>query len=45
MIISFFPGFKGDYNFFQFEPLDEKIFSLLSQARAVIFPPTISPLK
>jgi ribosomal protein S6--L-glutamate ligase len=43
MIISFFPGFKGDYNFFQFEPLDEKIFSLLSQARAVIFPPTISP--
>lgn len=43
MIISFLPIFKGDYNFFQFEPLDEKFFEILNKARAVLFPPTVSP--
>ncbi|RLG10462.1 hypothetical protein DRN73_07715, partial [Candidatus Pacearchaeota archaeon] len=42
MIISFLPTFKGDFNFFQFEPLDKSFFEKLLQARAVIFPPTIS---
>ncbi len=42
MIVSFFSGFKGDYNFFQFEPLKENIFKILSKAKAVIFPPTIA---
>ncbi|MGB9762144.1 MAG: ATP-grasp domain-containing protein [Caldimicrobium thiodismutans] len=42
MIISFLPSFKGDLNFFQFEPLDERFFEALSKARAVIFPPTVS---
>lgn len=42
MIISFLPTFKGDINFFQFEPLDEKFFDALDKAKAVIFPPTIS---
>ncbi len=43
MIVSFLPGFKGDYNFFQFEPQDKNFLEVLSRARAVIFPPTISP--
>lgn len=43
MIISFLPSFKGDYNFFQFGPLEEKFFEVLNKARAVIFPPTVSP--
>ncbi|HEM56276.1 MAG: hypothetical protein C0169_06445 [Thermodesulfobacterium geofontis] len=43
MIISFLPSFKGDRNFFQFEPLDERFFDALTKARAVIFPPTVSP--
>ncbi len=42
MIISFLPTFKGDINFFQFEPLDEKFLNALNKAKAVIFPPTIS---
>ncbi len=43
MIVSFLPTFKGDLNLFQFEPLDERVLSALLKARAVIFPPTISP--
>jgi len=43
MIVSFLSTFKGDYNFFQFEPLNNKIFEILSQAKAVIFPQTVSP--
>lgn len=43
MIVSFLPTFKGDYNFFQFEPLDEKFFEVLQKARVVIFPTTITP--
>lgn len=43
MIISFFPGFEGDENFFQFEPITPEIFEKLRNAKAVIFPPTVSP--
>lgn len=43
MIISFLPSFKGDLNFFQFEPLDKKFFEILPKSKAVIFPTTVSP--
>ncbi len=42
MIISFLPTFKGDVNFFQFEPLEKEFFNFISEAKAIIFPPTIS---
>ncbi|MCS7279661.1 MAG: hypothetical protein NZ530_06350 [Thermodesulfobacteriaceae bacterium] len=42
MVVSFLPTFKGDYNFFQFEPWDENFFKILSQAKVVIFPPTVT---
>lgn len=41
MILSFLPTFKGDKNYFQFEPLDEEFFRDLEKAKAVIFPPTV----
>lgn len=43
MIVSFFPGFEGDLNFFQFEPLPSEFFEVLPRVKAVIFPPTITP--
>ncbi len=43
MIVSFFPSFEGDLNFFQFEPLPSEFFEALPKVRAVIFPPTITP--
>lgn len=42
MILSFYPGFKGDLNFFQFEPLPPEFFEIISRVKAVIFSPTIS---
>ncbi|MEZ0343533.1 MAG: hypothetical protein ABWJ99_01830 [Caldimicrobium sp.] len=43
MIVSFYPGFEGDLNFFQFEPLPSEFFEALPRIRAIIFPPTITP--
>lgn len=43
MIVSFYPSFEGELNFFQFEPLPSEFFEALSKIRAVIFPPTITP--
>ena len=42
MIISFTPLFKGDLNFFQFGPVNKELLNVLSKAKAVIFPPTIT---
>jgi ribosomal protein S6--L-glutamate ligase len=43
VVISFLPTFKGDINFFQFEPLSPEIFQIFQKAKAVIFPQSISP--
>lgn len=43
MIISFYPGFEGDLNFFQFEPLPSEFFEVLPKVKAVIFPQTVTP--
>ena len=43
MIVSFLPTFSADLNFFQFEPLNEGLLKCLCRAKAVVFPPTISP--
>ncbi len=42
MIISFWPGIKGDLNLWQFDFLTPSDIENLSTARGVIFPPTIS---
>lgn len=42
MIVSLYPLFEGDINFFQFEPLSPELLATLSKAKAVIFPPTIT---
>lgn len=41
MVISFLPTFKGDLNYFQYEPLDRNFFENLKRAKAVIFSPTV----
>lgn len=41
MVISFLPTFKGDLNYFQYEPLDRDFFKNLGRTKAVIFPPTV----
>jgi len=43
MIVSFTPFFKGDLNFFQFEPLPSEFLENLHRIRGVVFPPTITP--
>lgn len=43
MIISFYPFYEGDLNFFQFEPLTAEIIEAITKAKAIIFPPTITP--
>ncbi len=39
MLLSFWPLYKGDENYFIFEPLGEVFWEKLSQIRAVILPP------
>lgn len=43
MIISLYPLFEGEVNIFQFEPYSPSLLEILTKAKAVIFPPTITP--
>ena len=41
-IVSFSPTFEADVNIFQFEPLTQELINAILQAKAVIFPPSIT---
>lgn len=43
MIVSLYPLFEGEVNIFQFEPFSPSLLETLTKAKAVIFPPTITP--
>jgi len=43
MIVSFFPGYSGDKDFFQFEPITSEILEAMINSKGVVFPPTVSP--
>ncbi|QJA06011.1 glutathione synthase [Thermosulfurimonas marina] len=43
IVVSFNPWVDGERNFFQFTGLTEEVLSALAEARAVIFPQTVSP--